>query len=117
MVKDNEHDALSNQELGERFDLLAADAREYAVFLVAPDGQILCWNPGAERLFGYRSNDVVGQHFSRFFSAEDVRSGQPEHELKSAEADGHAASLRWQVRKDGTRFWCAATITPLFNRA
>ena len=83
MVNDNEHDALSSQELGERFDLLAADAREYAIFLVAPDGQILCWNPGAERLFGYRSNDVIGQHFSQFFSPEDVRSGQPEHELKS----------------------------------
>ena len=117
MANDNEPDVLSNQELGERFDLLAADAREYAIFLVAPDGLILCWNPGAERLFGYRSNDVVGQHFSQFFSAEDVRSGQPEHELKSAEADGHAASLRWQLRKDGTRFWCAATITPLFNES
>ncbi len=92
MVNDNEHDALSVQERGERFDLLAADAREYAVFLIGTDGQIRCWNPGAERLFGYRSNDVIGQHFSQFFSADDIRSGQPEHELQSAQDDGHAST-------------------------
>ena len=106
---------LSAQELEGRFDLLVADAREYAVFLVAPEGRILCWNPGAERLFGYQSNEIVDEHFSRFFSAEDIRSGQPEHELKAAHADGRTDSVRWQVRKDGTRFWCMATVTPLLN--
>src|SRR5581483_7875729 len=75
---------LSQQELGERFDLLVADAREYAIFLVGREGNIRCWNPGAERLWGYSSAEIVGQHFSRLFSPEDVRSGQPEHELKAA---------------------------------
>ncbi len=55
---------LSSQEIGERFDLLAGDAKEYAVFLVGLEGQVICWNPGAARLFGYQSSEIIGQHFS-----------------------------------------------------
>ncbi len=106
---------LTAQELEERFDLLVADVREYAIFMVEPGGRLLGWNPGAERLFGYRADEIVGQHFSRFFSPEDVRNGQPEHELKTASAEGRADSVRWQVRQDGTRFWCRATVTPLLD--
>ncbi|MDB5309973.1 MAG: hybrid sensor histidine kinase/response regulator [Gemmataceae bacterium] len=106
---------LSPQELGERFDRLAAESKEYAVFLVEPGGTLLCWNPGAERLFGYRSDEIIGKHFSRFFSPEDVRSGQPEHELKAAADEGRSDSVRWQVRKDGTRFWCQSVVTPLYD--
>src|SRR5436305_3013471 len=104
---------LSAQQVADSLDLLAADAKEYAIFLVGQDGRLLCWNPGADRLFGYQSREIIGQHFSRFFSPEDICSGQPEHELKTALADGRADSMRWQVRKDGTRFWCQATVTPL----
>jgi PAS domain S-box-containing protein len=68
---------------------------------------------GAERLFGYPSNEIIGQDFSLLFSPEDVVTGQPEHELKTALQTGRADSVRWQVRKDGTRFWCRATVTPL----
>ncbi len=104
---------LSPQQLSERFDLLAADAKEYAIFLLGQEGRLICWNPGAERLFGYQSSEIIGHHFSRFFSPEDIRNGQPEHELKTALAEGRADSVRWQVRKDGSRFWCRATVTPL----
>jgi PAS domain S-box-containing protein len=107
--------ALSPHELDGRFDLLVADVREYAIFLVSREGIIRCWNPGAERLWGYSSPEIIGQDFSRLFSPEDVRSGQPEHELKAALDAGHSESLRWQIRKDGTRFWCHATTTPLFD--
>ena len=107
--------ALSREEAVERFDLLVADVREYAVFVTAPDGTIMCWNPGAERVLGYQSNEVVGQHFSRFFVPEDIRSGQPEHELEKSLAEGRADSVCWHVRKDGSRFWCKSTITPLFG--
>ncbi|MDZ4818345.1 MAG: ATP-binding protein [Planctomycetota bacterium] len=103
------------QELSGRFDLLVADAREYAVYLVEREGSIRCWNPGAERLFGYSSPEIIGQHFSRLFSPEDVRSGQPEYELKAALDTGHTECIRWQLRKDGTRLWCNATTTPLFD--
>ena len=104
---------LSSQQLGESFNLLAADAREYAIFLLGHDGRLLCWNPGAERLFGYQPNEIIGQHFSLLFSPDDILTGQPEHELKRAVEDGRADGVRWQVRKDGTRFWCRATVTPL----
>jgi PAS domain S-box-containing protein len=107
----------SPDELDQRFDLLAADAVEYALFLVDPGGRLICWNLGAERLFGYRSDEVVGQHFSRFFSPEDVIAGQPEYELRTAREGGLAQSVRWQVRKDGSRFWCKANVTALYNEA
>jgi PAS domain S-box-containing protein len=106
---------LSPQERDEQFDLLVADVREYAIFLVSLEGDVRCWNPGAERLFGYSSAEIIGQHFSRLFSPEDVRSGRPEHELKGALDTGHVESARWQIRKDGTRLWCKATTTPLFD--
>ncbi len=83
--------------------------------MVDPAGTLLCWNPGAERLFGYRSDEIIGQHFSRFFSPEDIRNGQPEHELKTAADEGRSDSVRWQVRKDGTRFWCHSIVTPLLD--
>ncbi|HYO26057.1 MAG TPA: ATP-binding protein [Lacipirellulaceae bacterium] len=106
---------LSSKELGERFDLLAMDAKEYAVFLVGLDGKILCWNVGAERIFGYPSNEIIGQHFSRFFTPEDTFTGQPEHEFQTALAEGRAVSNVWQVRKDGARFWCQGIVTPLLD--
>jgi PAS domain S-box-containing protein len=96
----------SSEEVGERFELLATGAKEYAVVLIGLDGRLICWNVGAEHVFGYQSHEVVGQHFSRFFSTQDVLTGLPEHELQTALADGHAESSCWQVRKDGSRFWC-----------
>lgn len=106
---------LSSHELAERFDLLATDAKEYAIFLMDPTGHIICWNIGAEHLFGYQSPEVIGQHLSRFFAPEQLVAGEPEHELKMALADGLFESNCWQLRKDGTRFWCHVKISPLLN--
>src|SRR6188472_1112167 len=106
---------LSPQEMKERFDLLATDAKEYAVFLVGLDGHLLCWNAGAERIFGFSSDEVIGQHFSRFFTPEGIRAGEPERELKSALTEGRADNVCWQVRKDGSRFWCQAIVTSLLS--
>jgi PAS domain S-box-containing protein len=114
-MSDDFPNSLSAQQLEERFDLLAADAKEYAIFLLSKDARLICWNPGAERLFGYQSREIVGQHFSRFFSPDDILTGQPEHELKTASADGRADSVRWQIRKDGSHFWCKSTLTPLLD--
>src|ERR1700677_4599446 len=91
---------LSSHEMDERFDLLAADAKEYAVFLVGLDGNLICWNAGAQRLFGYPSHEIIGHHFSRFFSPEDLVTDQPDHELAAALADGRAVSSCWQIRKN-----------------
>lgn len=112
-MSDDAHGRLSPHEVAMRFDLLAADAMEYALFLLEEDGRLICWNPGAERMFGYAPQEVLGQHYSRFFSPEDIRNGQPEYELKMALTDGDCHAERWQVRKDGSRFWCRATTTPL----
>ena len=79
------------------------------------NGLLLCWNTGAERVFGYSSNEIIGQHFSRFFPPDDIVTGRPEHELKTALADGRAVCNCWQTRKDGTRFWCQSVVTPLLN--
>src|SRR5688572_8694753 len=102
---------LSSQEMGERFDLLATDAKEYAVFLVGLNGHLLCWNAGAERILGYPSHEVIGKHYSLFFTPEDIVAGRPEDELKTALDRGRADSSCWQLRKDGTRFWCQAVVT------
>ena len=106
---------ISPQEMAKRFDLLAMDAKEYALFIVGLDGRLLCWNAGAERTFGYQTDEIIGQHFSRFFSPEDIFTGQPEHELETALASGRADNTCWQVRKDGTRFLCHAIVTPLID--
>ena len=111
----DEPSQLSSQEIDERFELLATDAKEYAVFLVGLDGRLLCWNTGAERIFGFQTGEIIGQHFSRFFSPEDILTGQPEHELATALNNGRADSSCWQTRKDGSRFWCQAIVTPLFD--
>ena len=107
--------SVSSKEMSKRFNLLATDAKEYAIFLVGLGGHLICWNVGAEHIFGYQSNEVIGQHYSRFFVPEDIQNGRPEHELKLAFETGHAESNCWQVRKDGTRFWCRSTVTPLLD--
>jgi PAS domain S-box-containing protein len=106
----------SFHELEEQFESLVENVREYAIYLISLDGRVTCWNPGAARLFGYQSQEAVGQHFSRFFSEQDIQGGQPEFELKKACADGRAESACWQIRKDGRHFWCRATTTPLFDQ-
>ncbi len=100
-----------------RFDLLAAGAKEYALFVADPSGRVVCWNLGAERLFGYRADEAIGQHLSRFFPPEDVVTGRPECEIKAAREAGHADAVCWQVRKDGSRFWCQSTLTALYDGA
>jgi PAS domain S-box-containing protein len=105
----------SSDALSRRFDLLAAGATDHALFLTDPDGRLNSWNLGAERLFGYQADEAVGRHFSRFFSSEDLITDQPAQELQTAATNGHADGIRWQVRKDGSRFWCKTTLTALFN--
>ena len=106
---------LTPEMIAGRFDLLTEGAIEYALFLLDVDGKVICWNLGAERLFGFRSDEAIGQHFSRFFSSEDVINGQPEYELATARECGRADAVRWQIRKDKSRFWCSAHVTALYN--
>jgi PAS domain S-box-containing protein len=97
----------------ERARLLIASVKDYAIFVLDPTGHVASWNPGAERLKGYSAAEIVGQHFSRFYPEEDVRSGKCEMELEGAERVGRFEDEGWRVRKDGSRFWANVVITPI----
>ena len=79
--------------------------------MLDPTGRIASWNAGAERIKGYRADEIIGQHFSRFYSADDVQAGKPDQELRVAAAEGRCEDEGWRVRKDGSRFWANVVIT------
>jgi PAS domain S-box-containing protein len=97
----------------ERFRVLVEGTKEYAIFLLDPQGHVVSWNPGAERINGYRAAEIIGQHFSRFYPGEDVEAGKPARELEVAAAQGKYEEEGWRVRKDGSRFWSSVLITAL----
>ncbi|HKA52464.1 MAG TPA: PAS domain S-box protein, partial [Candidatus Binatia bacterium] len=99
------------------FRLLVEAVTDYAIFLLDPRGRISSWNRGAERLKGYRIEEIIGQHFSCFYTQEDRALDKPAHELQVAAAAGRVEDEGWRVRKDGTRFWADVVITALENEA
>ena len=99
--------------LGEQFELLVSNVVDYAIFLLDPTGVIASWNEGAERIKGYRADEIVGRHFSIFYPLEDTRNRKPEWELEVARREGRYAEEGWRLRKDGTRFWASVVITAL----
>jgi len=97
----------------ERFRLLVSEVMDYAILMLDPEGQIASWNAGAERIKGYRAEEIIGQHFSRFYPKEDVEQGKPAYELKVAAERGRCEDEGWRVRKDGSQFWANVVITAL----
>jgi PAS domain S-box-containing protein len=95
----------------EQLALLVAALAEYAVFLLDREGHVTSWNRGAERLNGYAQDEIVGQHFSRFYTDEDRRRGHPDEELAIALREGSYREEGWRVRRDGTPFWADVLIT------
>ena len=100
----------------ERFRLLVSEVTDYAILMLDPEGRIASWNAGAARIKGYRSEEIIGQHFSLFYTREDVESGKPAHSLKVAEEQGRFEDESWRVRKDGSRFWASVVITALHDQ-
>jgi PAS domain S-box-containing protein len=100
----------------ERFRLLVETVQDYAIYMLDPAGIVTSWNVGAEHIKGYRTEEIIGQHFSRFFSAEDVERGEPEMELEVAVEQSRFSSEVWRVRKDGSRFWASVVITALHDQ-
>jgi PAS domain S-box-containing protein len=96
-----------------QFALLVESVTDYAIFLLEPDGRVSSWNRGARRIKGYEAAEIVGQHFSTFYTAEDRARDHPAHELEIAERDGRYEEEGWRVRKDGSRFWASVVITAL----
>ena len=99
----------------ERFRLLVSDVTDYAILMLDPEGRIASWNAGAERIKGYRSEEIIGQHFSLFYTKEDVESGKPAYGLRVALEQGRFKDEGWRVRKDGSRFWANVVITALYD--
>src|SRR5215212_9803318 len=83
---------------------------DHAIYMLDPDWRVASWNAGAERLKGYTQEEIVGEHFSRFFPLDARRKGLPEKLLEEARTKGRAESEGWQVRKDGSRFWTMAAL-------
>jgi PAS domain S-box-containing protein len=99
----------------EHFRSLVEGMRNYAIFTLDPKGRVASWNAGAERLEGYNSEEVLGEHFSEFFTEEDTRLGKPEEHLEVAASEGRSVEENWLVRKDGSRFWADTTLTALHD--
>jgi PAS domain S-box-containing protein len=99
----------------ERFRLLVQGVKDYAIFLLDPNGNVATWNEGAQRIKGYTAEEIVGRHFSAFYPPEDVASGKLERELETAVRTGVFEEEGWRIRKDGSRFWASVVLTALWN--
>jgi PAS domain S-box-containing protein len=97
------------------FQMLVSSVRDYAIFMLDPQGRIATWNKGAERIKQYKPEEIIGKHFSTFYPEEDVRNGKPEWELDVARAKGSVEDEGWRIRKDGTRFWANVIITAVYD--
>jgi two-component system CheB/CheR fusion protein len=105
------------QESEERLRLLIQTVQDHAIFMLDPNGNVASWNEGAERILGYRENEILGQTAARLFTLEDQRVGKPARELSTAESAGRANDENWLVRKNGERFWASGATSALRNEA
>jgi PAS domain S-box-containing protein len=99
----------------ERFRLMVEGVRDYAIFMLDPEGYVQSWNLGAERIKGYKAEEIIGHHFSEFYPEEAINRGWPQYELAEARAKGRFEDEGWRLRKDGTSFWANVIITALYD--
>lgn len=99
----------------QRYRLLVEGVSDYAIFSLDANGHVSSWNTGAERIKGYKDYEILGEHFSRFYTPEDRTAGLPEHVLATARETGHYEGEGWRVRKNGDRFWASVVVTPIRN--
>jgi PAS domain S-box-containing protein len=96
---------------GRIYQLMVESVRDYAIFMLDPNGYVASWNRGAERIKGYKADEIIGQHFSVFYREEDIATNHPQHELEIATSEGRFEEERTRVRKDGSEFWASVVIT------
>jgi PAS domain S-box-containing protein len=107
------HEASQQRATGEQFRLLVAAVGDYAIFLLDPEGRVVSWNAGAERIKGYRAQEILGESFTRFYPPQDIAAGVAAAALAEAGKQGRFVGYGWRVRKDGSRFYAHVTITAL----
>ena len=103
------------RESEQHFRLMIEGVRDYAIFMLSPDGVIESWNSGAQLIKGYSPAEVIGKHFSLFYRPEDLEAGKPAAELKTALQHGRAEEEGWRVRRDGSVFWANVVISPVYD--
>jgi PAS domain S-box-containing protein len=101
----------------ESFRLVVEGVHDYAIFMLDPDGRIRSWSPGAARLKGYAADEIIGRHFSVFYTAEDIAAGKPARELQTAGETGRYEEEGWRVRRDGSLFWANVLITAIRDQS
>ncbi len=101
------------QQSEEEWRLMIESATDFAIFKVSPDGLISSWNIGAERVFGFKESEIIGQPFDTLFTPEDRASGAPQKEMETALKEGRADNERWHVHRDGSRFFASGALMPL----
>jgi PAS domain S-box-containing protein len=106
-------EALRNSE--EKYRIFLDGVQDYAIFMLDPQGRVASWNAGAERIKGYKADEIIGQNFSRFYLQNDIDQGKPKAELQIAAASGRSEVEHWRVRKDGSRFWANVVMTAVRN--
>ncbi len=108
-----QEEALRQSE--ERFRLLVEGVQDYAIYMLDPQGTVTSWNAGAERIKGYRRDEIIGKNFSRFYTEEDIAENKPWEELATAKRVGRVEQEGWRVTKTGGRFWARVVVTPLYD--
>ncbi|HTV41056.1 MAG TPA: PAS domain S-box protein [Candidatus Sulfotelmatobacter sp.] len=114
-IRRRARDEAALQQNEERFRLMVSAIRDYAVMRLDPDGRVASWNDGAQRINGYTTDEITGQHFSIFHPPEAIESGIPQQLLTCATLTGHCNDTGWRLRKDGSRFWANDTIAAIRN--
>jgi PAS domain S-box-containing protein len=114
-ISEKKHWEIELRQSEERFRLTVEGVRDYAIFMLDTTGHIMSWNEGAERIKGWSANEIIGKHFSTFYTAEDLEDKKPERELRIAIATGKYEEEGWRVRKNGSVFWANVVITALYN--
>jgi len=104
---------ISPEESASLLQTLVDNINEYAILMLDPEGHVITWTPAAERLKGYRAEEIIGRHFSVFYTPEDLASKKCDRELELAARDGRFEEEGWRVRKDGSRFWAGIVLTAL----
>jgi len=112
-ITQRKHSEEALRQAEQRFSSMLEAVRDYAIILLDLDGRVASWNKGAERIKGYRAEEIVGQHFSRFYKSADIANGKPTRELQVATSEGRFEDEDWRLRKDGSQFWANVVVTAL----